>query len=32
MTFGNDVLIVIAIYLAVMAITTALIAYFYRDY
>jgi hypothetical protein len=32
MTFGNDVLIVIAIYLAVMAITAALIAYFYRDY
>ena len=32
MTYDNDILIVIGIYLAVMAVITALIVYFYREY
>jgi len=32
MTFDTPILVVIGIYLAVMAVITALIMYFYRDY
>ena len=32
MTYNTNILIVIGIYLAVMAVITALIVYFYREY